>query len=234
MTHSVANKAVVLLSGGMDSATVLAIARDAGFSCYALSVDYGQRSQVELNSASSCADSLGAEEHRVVNVDMRFIGGSALTDTHISVPEQPSQGIPLSYVPARNTIMLSIALAWAEVLSASNIYIGVNAVDYSGYPDCREEYIKAYQDMVHLATRATVEGNSITINTPLMHLSKPEIIQRGIKLGVDYSKTISCYQACADSLACGVCDSCVLRAKAFTSLGIPDPLLAALPGDKVQ
>jgi 7-cyano-7-deazaguanine synthase len=223
--------AVALLSGGMDSATALAIALDAGFDCYALSVDYGQRSKIELESAALCARLLGASEHRIAVMDMSFVGGSALTDFNIPVPEERSAGIPISYVPARNTIMLSMALAWAEALCATDIYIGVSVVDYSGYPDCRPEYIAAYQAMARLATRATVEGNSITINTPLMDLSKTEIIKRGLELGVDYGKTISCYQARSDCLACGLCDSCVLRVQAFESLGIDDPLLLP-PSDK--
>lgn len=227
MNTSTHSKSVVLLSGGMDSATVLAIARDIGCACYALSIDYGQRSHVELDAASLCAHHLGAVQHHTVQLDMRFIGASALTDVNIPVPETPSEGIPMSYVPARNTIMLSMALAWAESLQATDVYIGVTAVDYSGYPDCRPEYIEAYQNMARLATRATIEGNSITIKAPLLTWSKAQIVQKGLSLGVDYGMTVSCYQACSNALACGLCESCVLRANAFKSLGVKDPLMIA-------
>ena len=216
-------KAVVLLSGGLDSATVLAMARSEGYACHALSVDYGQRHHAELASAQRVADALGAVSHRVAHVDLNAFGGSALTDTNIAVPEQPTTGIPLTYVPARNTIMLSLALAWAEVLSAQDIFIGVNAVDYSGYPDCRPEYISAFEHMANLATKAGVEGNRLTLHAPLQHLSKAEIIRQGTRLGVDYGLTVSCYQADAEGRACGVCDSCRLRRTGFELAGIPDP-----------
>ena len=186
--------AVVLLSGGLDSATVLALARQQGYACYALSVDYGQRHHAELAAAQRVAQALGALEQRVISVDLTGFGGSALTDARIAVPQHQSAGIPLTYVPARNTIMLSLALAWAEVLQAQNIFIGVNAVDYSGYPDCRPEYIAAFEHMANLATKAAVEGKRLTLDTPLLHLSKSEIIQLGVKLGVDYSQTVSCYR----------------------------------------
>ena len=217
------NNAVVLLSGGLDSATVLAMARQQGFACYALSVDYGQRHHAELAAARRVAQSLGAVEHRVLNLDLTGFGGSALTDNRIAVPEQPGEGIPLTYVPARNTIMLSLALAWAEVLQAQDIFIGVNAVDYSGYPDCRPEYIEAFERMANLATKTAVEGKRMTLHAPLLHLSKAEIIKSGTELGVDYSLTISCYQADADGNACGVCDSCRLRHAGFEAAGVTDP-----------
>lgn len=219
------NKAVVLLSGGMDSATVLAIARDDGYACYALSVDYGQRSQIELRAACACARFLGAQEHRTMHVDLASMGGSALTDASIPLPDGPSQNIPASYVPARNTVLLSLALAWAETLGASDIYLGVNAVDYSGYPDCRPEYVRAFQALVDVATHTTVDSRAIRINAPLLDLSKLEIIQRGMGLGVDYGMTISCYRASPEQSACGRCDSCYLRSVAFDALGVEDPLL---------
>lgn len=215
--------AVILLSGGLDSATVLAIARTQGFTCYTLSVDYGQRHHAELAAAQLVAQTLGAKEHRVIRIDLTAFGGSALTDSNIAVPEQASVGIPLTYVPARNTIMLSLALAWAEVLHAQDIFIGVNAVDYSGYPDCRPEYIAAYQHMANLATQAAVEGKPLTLHAPLLHLSKAEIIQQGIQAGVDYSVTVSCYQADEQGRACGVCDSCRLRKNGFEQAHISDP-----------
>ncbi len=215
--------AVVLLSGGLDSATVLAMARQQGFSCYTLSVDYGQRHHAELAAAARVAAALGAHEHRIINIDLTAFGGSALTDSNIAVPEQLSSGIPLTYVPARNTIMLSLALAWAEVLQAQDIYFGVNAVDYSGYPDCRPEYVTAFEHMANLATRAAVEGKPLTLHAPLLHMSKAEIIQQGRKLGVDYSLTVSCYQADEQGQACGVCDSCRLRRAGFESAQTPDP-----------
>lgn len=215
--------AVVLLSGGLDSATVLAIARSQGYECYALSVDYGQRHHSELAAAERVANVLGAREHRVVNIDLTGFGGSALTDSRIAVPEQLSVGIPLTYVPARNTIMLSLALAWAEVLHAQDIFIGVNAVDYSGYPDCRPAYIDAFERMANLATQAAVEGHPLTLHAPLLHLSKAEIIREGNRLGVDYAATVSCYQADELGRACGVCDSCRLRRAGFEAAGVVDP-----------
>lgn len=216
------NKALVLLSGGLDSATVLAIARSHGYACYALSVDYGQRHHAELAAAQRVAQMLNAVEHRIVRIDLTGFGGSALTDERIAVPEQPSCGIPLTYVPARNTIMLSLALAWAEVLDSQNIFVGVNAVDYSGYPDCRPEYIAAFEAMANLATKAAVEGKRLNIHAPLINLSKAEIIRRGIELGVDYGLTVSCYQADEHGRACGVCDSCRLRAHGFAQAGLAD------------
>ena len=217
--------AVVLLSGGLDSATVLAMARFQGFACYALSVDYGQRHRAELAAAKRVAQSLGAHEHRVVSIDLTGFGGSALTDRNIAVPQQPTKGIPLTYVPARNTIMLSLALAWAEVLQAQDIFIGVNAVDYSGYPDCRPAYIEAFERMANLATKAAVEGRPLTIHAPLLHLSKAEIIRQGIMLGVDFAQTVSCYQADESGRACGECDSCRLRRAGFIDAGVDDPTL---------
>jgi len=214
-------KAVVLLSGGLDSATTLAVAQDAGFACHALAVDYGQRHQSELKAARRIAGRAGADL-KIVAVDLRAIGGSALTDD-IDVPQAQTSGIPITYVPARNTILLSLALGHAEVLGARDIFIGVNAVDYSGYPDCRPEYIKAYEDMASLATKAGIEGAPVKIHTPLIELSKAEIVRLGTELGVDYSLTVSCYQADADGRACGVCDSCRIRRKGFEETGIPDP-----------
>ncbi len=219
-------KAVVLVSGGLDSATILAMAINEGLLCYALSFDYGQRHKSELTAAAKLAKNLGVKEHRVISLDLRGIGGSALTDDNIAVPEMldtPDSGIPVTYVPARNTLFLSYALAWAEVLEARHIYIGVNAVDYSGYPDCRPEYIAAYQTMSALATKAGVEGHAAKIHTPLIDLSKAEIIRNGLKLGVDYASTISCYSADAEGRACGHCDSCYLRATGFADAGIADP-----------
>lgn len=215
-------RAVVLLSGGLDSATVLAMAREQGFECYALSVDYGQRHHAELAAAQQVAHTLGAREHRVVSIDLTGFGGSALTDSSIAVPEKASSGIPLTYVPARNTIMLSLALAWAEVLKAQDIFFGVNAVDYSGYPDCRPEYVDAFERMANLATKLAVEGKPLTLHAPLLHLSKAEIIQQGMRLGVDYGITVSCYQADEQGRACGRCDSCRLRLEGFQSAGVPD------------
>lgn len=222
---SEAKKAVILLSGGLDSATALACARVEGFDCYALSFDYGQRHKTELTASKNVAAMLGASEHRVMTLDLGIFGGSALTDTHIEVPTTPCEGIPVTYVPARNTIFLSFALAWAEVLGANDIFIGVNAVDYSGYPDCRPEYIKAYEVMANLATKAGVEGHKMTIHTPLIDLSKADIIALGMQNGVDYAQTISCYDADEQGRACGVCDSCRLRAKGFEDAGIKDPTL---------
>ncbi|VAX00775.1 7-cyano-7-deazaguanine synthase [hydrothermal vent metagenome] len=219
-------KAVVLVSGGLDSATTLAMAKSEGLLCYALSFDYGQRHKSELIAAAALAKKLGAEEHRIISLDLRGIGGSALTDDKIAVPDAldtSGDGIPVTYVPARNTLFLSYALAWAEVLEAGHIYIGVNAVDYSGYPDCRPEYIAAFQTMSALATRTGVEGHAAKIHTPLIHLSKAEIIRNGLQLGVDYSATISCYSADVEGYACGHCDSCRLRAAGFADAGIADP-----------
>lgn len=215
--------AVILLSGGLDSATVLAIARTTGYACHALSLDYGQRHNAELAAAARLAASLGAARHRVVRLGLGDFGGSALTDAAIAVPETPTAGIPVTYVPARNTVMLALALAWAEVLGARDIFIGVNAVDYSGYPDCRPEFIAAFERMANLATRAGVEGAKLRIHAPLQNLSKAQIIQRGIALGVDYAQTVSCYQADADGRACGVCDACRLRRQGFAQAGVPDP-----------
>ncbi|OIR11539.1 7-cyano-7-deazaguanine synthase [mine drainage metagenome] len=215
-------RAVVLLSGGLDSATVLAMARAQGFECYALSVDYGQRHHAELAAARQVAQALGAREHRVVNINLTGFGGSALTDSSIAVPESASSGIPLTYVPARNTIMLSLALAWAEVLKSQDIFFGVNAVDYSGYPDCRPEYVEAFERMANLATKAAVEGKPLTLHAPLLHLSKGEIIREGVRLGVDFGITVSCYQADEQGRACGRCDSCRLRREGFQSAGVPD------------
>ena len=214
-------KAVILVSGGLDSATVLAMAKAQGFDCHALAVDYGQRHRSELNAAARVADTNGAKL-KILPLDLRAIGGSALTDD-IDVPEEETPGIPITYVPARNTIMLSLALAWAEVLGCDDIFIGVNAVDYSGYPDCRPEFIAAYQQMARLATRAGVEGGKITIHTPLIGLTKAEIIRQGSELGVDYRLTVSCYQADSVGRACAVCDSCRIRKEGFRSAGIPDP-----------
>jgi 7-cyano-7-deazaguanine synthase len=217
-------RAVVLLSGGLDSATCLAIARDMGFESYALSVAYGQRHMAELAASRLVARTLGAREHRVANVSLGEFGGSALTDASIPVPvEGATGGIPVTYVPARNTVMLSIALAWAEVLDAKDIFVGVNAVDYSGYPDCRPEFVAAFEAMANLATRAGVEGAPLTIHAPLIRSSKAEIIARGTALGVDYAQTVSCYQADDAGNACGVCDACRLRRAGFEAAGLPDP-----------
>ncbi|WP_432722948.1 7-cyano-7-deazaguanine synthase QueC [Jeongeupia wiesaeckerbachi] len=217
--------AVILLSGGLDSATCLAIAKDRGFAPYCLSFDYGQRHNAELKAAERVTQALGAAAHRVVTIDLAAFGGSALTDASIAVPETaPQEGeIPLTYVPARNTILLSYALAWAEVLKSDDIFIGVNAVDYSGYPDCRPDYIAAYQAMARLATRTGVEGSPLTIHTPLIDLSKADIIKTGTRLGVDYGLTVTCYQADDDGRACGVCDACRLRREGFTAAGVSDP-----------
>jgi 7-cyano-7-deazaguanine synthase len=216
-------KAVVLLSGGLDSATTLAIANDQGYACYAISLDYGQRHHAELAAAQRVAASLGVVEHKVISLDLSNIGGSALTDRRIAVPEQPGEGIPVTYVPARNTIFLSLALGWAEVLGAWDLFIGVNAVDYSGYPDCRPEYIQAFQRLSQLATRAGVEGGSFQVHAPLIDMSKAGIIQTGSRLGVDYALTVSCYAADEAGRACGRCDSCRLRAAGFAEAGIDDP-----------
>ena len=217
-------KAVVLLSGGLDSATCLAIARSQGFECYCLSFNYGQRHCAELAAADRVVKALGAAKHRVLNFGLAQFGGSALTDTNIAVPTDGVQpGIPVTYVPARNTIMLSLALAWAEVLGSRDIFVGVNAVDYSGYPDCRPEYIAAFEQMANLATKAGVEGAKLHIHAPLIALSKAEIIRQGVTLGVDYGLTVSCYQADEQGRACGVCDSCRLRAEGFAAAGVSDP-----------
>jgi len=216
--------AVVLLSGGLDSATCLAIARAEGYECHALSFAYGQRHEAELAAARRVAAALGAAQHRVMTIDLAAFGGSALTDTAIAVPEAPSTGIPVTYVPARNTIFLAMALAWSEVLGARDVYIGVNAVDYSGYPDCRPAFIEAFERMANLATRAGVEeGARLRIRAPLVELSKAAIIRRGVDLGVDYSLTVSCYQADAEGRACGRCDSCRLRREGFVAAGVADP-----------
>ena len=216
-------KAVVLVSGGLDSATVLALAASTGARCYALTFDYGQRHRVELDAARRVTQALHAADHRVVRLDIGWMGGSALTDTAIPVPQAPSAGIPVTYVPARNTVFLSIALGWAEVLGAADIYIGANAMDYSGYPDCRPEFIQAFERLANLATRAGVEGRGFRVQAPLMQLRKHEIIREGVRLGVDYSLTLSCYDPDAVGLACGRCDSCRLRAQGFAEAGVADP-----------
>jgi len=215
--------AVVLLSGGLDSATALAIARERGFACHALSVDYGQRHFAELEAARRVARAGGAREHRLMRVDLAGIGGSALTDPTIAVPESPGRGIPVTYVPARNTIMLALALAWAEVLGARDLFIGVNVLDSSGYPDCRPEYIAAFTALAALATKAAVEGTPCRLHTPLISLTKAEIICEGLRLKVDYAQTVSCYQADAAGRACGRCDACRLRRAGFAAAGVPDP-----------
>ena len=217
------DKAVVLVSGGLDSSTVLALALQQGYRCYTLSFDYGQRHRSELEAAKRVSELMKVEEHKIVRLDLGTIGGSALTDTTIDVPEQETAGIPVTYVPARNTVFLSIALGWAEVLEAGTIFLGVNAVDYSGYPDCRPEYISSFETMANLATRAGVEGNKLSIQAPLIDMTKGEIISAGASLGVDYSETVSCYQASIEGLACGKCDSCRLRIEGFNQAGISDP-----------
>jgi 7-cyano-7-deazaguanine synthase len=222
MSHAV-KPAVVLLSGGLDSATVLAIAHQQGFKCHALSFDYGQRHRAELQAADRVAKALGAHEHRTMRIDFAGIGGSALTDSRIDVPETQQDGIPITYVPARNTVFLSMALGWAEVLGAADLFIGVNAVDYSGYPDCRPDFIAAFERLANLATKAGVEGTSqFHIHTPLIALTKADIIRQGLSLGVDFALTVSCYQADAAGRACGVCDSCRLRKQGFAAAGVPD------------
>ena len=220
---SEAPAAVVLLSGGLDSATVLAMAQAQGLRCYTMSFDYGQRHRAELQAAERVARAAGVVEHKVIGMNLGGIGGSALTDDSIAVPEGPQDGIPVTYVPARNTLFLSLALGWAEVLGAREIFIGVNAVDYSGYPDCRPEFIEAFERLANLATRAGVEGEGFHIRAPLQHMSKAEIVQAGAALGVDYSKTVSCYQADDQGRACGRCDSCRLRAEGFRAAGLADP-----------
>jgi 7-cyano-7-deazaguanine synthase len=213
----------VLLSGGLDSATTVAIAHSEGYECHCLTVDYGQRHRAELAAASRVARALGAASHKVLNIDLAAVGGSALTDPRVVVPEAPTPGIPVTYVPARNTILLSLALAWAEVLGAQDIFFGANAVDYSGYPDCRPEYMRAFEALANLATRAAVEGHRLALHTPIIQLSKAEIIRHGTALGVDYGLTVSCYQATEKGLACGRCDACRLRRAGFEMAGIPDP-----------
>ena len=217
------DKAVVLVSGGLDSSTVLALALQQGYRCYTLSFDYGQRHRSELEAAKRVSELMKVEEHKIVRLDLGTIGGSALTDTTIDVPEQETAGIPVTYVPARNTVFLSIALGWAEVLEADTIFLGVNAVDYSGYPDCRPEYISSFETMANLATRAGVEGKKLSIQAPLIDMTKGEIVSAGASLGVDYSQTVSCYQASIEGLACGKCDSCRLRIEGFNQAGISDP-----------
>ena len=216
-------RAIVLLSGGLDSATVLAIARSQNYECYALSVEYGQRHRAELDAANRVAAAIGAQEHRVMRVDLAGIGGSALTDTTVAIPESLQPGIPVTYVPARNTLFLSLALGWAEVIGARDIFVGVNAVDYSGYPDCRPAFIEAFEGLARVATKAGVEGARFKIHAPLIEMSKADIIRAGMSLGVDFSATVSCYQADAQGRACGKCDSCRLRAAGFAAAGIPDP-----------
>jgi len=215
-------RAIVLLSGGLDSATTIAIAQHTGFNCYALTVDYGQRHRAELTAAKQLASALNVIEHRIMRVDLGQIGGSALTDMNLPIPNTPSTGIPITYVPARNTILLSLAVSWAEVLTIKDIFIGVNAVDYSGYPDCRPEFISEFEQLANIGTKAGVEGTKFRIHTPLLHLSKTEIIQSGIKLGLNYSITVSCYQADDTGRACGVCDACRLRISGFANAGIKD------------
>ena len=217
-----APRAVVLVSGGMDSAVTLALAREQGFACHALSVDYGQRHASELAAAHRLTKLLGAVEHKIVHVDLRSIGGSALT-ADIDVPAEGGAGIPVTYVPARNTIMLSVALGWAEVLGAADIFCGVNAVDYSGYPDCRPEFVEAFERLANLATKAGVEGTSLRVHAPLIRLGKADIVREGVRLGIDFAATVSCYRADAEGRACGACDACRLRAEGFAAAGVPDP-----------
>ncbi|HEX7027487.1 MAG TPA: 7-cyano-7-deazaguanine synthase QueC [Gammaproteobacteria bacterium] len=217
------SKAVVLVSGGLDSATVLAIARSQGYECYAISFDYGQRHRVELDAAARIVETMQVREHKTIKLDLRDIGGSALTDGDIQVPHTPSEGIPVTYVPARNTTFLAIALGWAEVIGARDIFIGVNAVDYSGYPDCRPEFIEAFERLANLATRSGVEGAGFKLHTPLISLTKAEIIKKGGDFGVDYALTVSCYSADEQGRACGQCDSCRFRRAGFQQAGIPDP-----------
>jgi 7-cyano-7-deazaguanine synthase len=218
-----AKKAVILLSGGLDSATVLAMALADGYACYTMSFDYGQRHRSELQAAERVAEQLGVVEHKVIGMNLNGIGGSALTDSSIAVPESLAEGIPVTYVPARNTLFLSLALGWAEVLGARDIFIGVNAVDYSGYPDCRPEFIAAFERLANLATKAGVEGQGFRIQAPLQTMSKGEIVAAGLRLGVDYGLTVSCYQADEQGRACGKCDSCRLRAAGFVQAGVTDP-----------
>ena len=216
-------KAVVLVSGGLDSATTLAVARRQGFECYAISFDYGQRHRAELVAAQRVVEELGAAQHKTIRIDLDNMGGSALTDMTLAVPESATEGIPITYVPARNTVFLALALGWAEVLGAADLFIGVNAVDYSGYPDCRPEFIEAFERLAGLATRAGVEGGRFHIHTPLIDMTKAEIIRTGAELGVDYGITVSCYKADEDGRACGRCDSCRFRRRGFEQAGVPDP-----------
>ena len=216
-------KAVILVSGGLDSTTVVAIAKSQGYDCYTLSFDYGQRHRSELVAAQKISELMTVHAHKVVKLDLGSIGGSALTDSSIAIPESETTGIPVPYVPARNTVFLSIALGWAEVLGANDIFLGVNAVDYSGYPDCRPEYIKAFETMANLATKAAVEGQKLSIHAPLIDMSKGQIVQAGLALGVDYSNTVSCYQASLEGQACGKCESCRLRRQGFEQAGVKDP-----------
>lgn len=216
-------KAVILLSGGLDSATVLALAQRQGFECHALSVAYGQRHIAELNAASRLARNMGAAAHQIIHVNLDAVGGSALTDVRIAVPEQPSSGIPVTYVPARNTLFLSLALGWAEVIGACDLFIGINAVDYSGYPDCRPEFVEAFEKLAGVATKAGVEGTTFKVHTPLLRMSKADIIAEGLRLGVNYGETVSCYQADVHGHACGVCDSCRIRKQGFAAAGVADP-----------
>lgn len=218
-----ARRAVVLLSGGLDSSTTLAIARAEGYACYGLSVHYGQRHRAELRAARRVAEALGCADYKLVRLDLGKIGGSALTDSAIAVPDEPTEGIPVTYVPARNTVLLGLALGWAEVLGASDLYIGVNAVDYPGYPDCRPEFIEAFERLAHLATKAGVEGRSFRIHAPLIALGKADIIRQGLRLGIDYSITLSCYRPDAAGRACGRCDACRFRSEGFRVAGVPDP-----------
>jgi 7-cyano-7-deazaguanine synthase len=219
----VSERAVVLLSGGLDSATVLAMARSRGFECHALSVEYGQRHAAEIAAAKTVAAALGAASHRISQVDLAAVGGSALTDSRLTVPSEPTAGIPITYVPARNTILLSLALAWSEVLEAQHLFVGVNAVDYSGYPDCRAEFIAAFERLANLATKRAVEGALLRVHAPLIRMSKAEIVRAGAALGVDYAATVSCYQADSQGRACGRCDACRLRAAGFAAAALPDP-----------
>jgi 7-cyano-7-deazaguanine synthase len=216
-------RAIVLLSGGLDSATVLAIARSTGYECYALSVEYGQRHRAELDAAKRVAAALGAREHRVMRVDLADIGGSALTDNRVAIPESLQPGIPVTYVPARNTLFLSLALGWAEVIGARDLFVGVNSVDYSGYPDCRPAFIEAFERLAAVATKAGVEGAKFNIHAPLIEMSKADIIREGLRLGVDFGSTVSCYQADSQGRACGKCDSCRLRAAGFAAANTLDP-----------
>ena len=219
------DKAIILISGGLDSSVTLAIAKDLGFDCYGLSFDYKQRHISELNAAKNIARAIGVTEHKIINIDLTQIGGSALTDNKIAVPIKPSNGIPITYVPARNTLFLSYAIAWAEIINACNIFIGVNIVDYSGYPDCRPEYIKAFEKLASLATKAGTEGIKFNIHTPLIKLNKAEIIKKGVSLNTDFSLTVSCYQADKEGRACGVCDSCRFRRDGFTNANVSDPTI---------
>ncbi len=218
-------KAIILISGGLDSTVTLAIAKELGFDCYGLSFDYKQRHISELNAAKNIALSLSVAEHKIINIDLAEVGGSALTDNKIAVPDSPTNGIPITYVPARNTLFLSYALAWAEILNSRNIFIGVNVVDYSGYPDCRPEYIKAFEKLASLATKAGTEGIKFKIHTPLIKLNKTEIIKRGLSLNIDFSLTVSCYQANNKGMACGVCESCRFRKDGFRKANVPDPTI---------